>query len=201
MAHAVETHPRKAYIEKELLNGTSVRTIAATLDPPIHYTALARYSRKVIRPVIQRNAERIAERIAQQTARAPVKAISKLSGVPRNSVDPDTAQIVLRETENVLRDAPIVQPYLARIAEHQQTIDAAIGFACDNEDPKAVAALVTTDLKGMEFHARLMGVNLDGQRQAATEVNLTLMLPIPRALPTAAPRQLGPADVEFSDPE
>jgi hypothetical protein len=188
MAHAVETHPQRKRIIDALLAGQSVRAIAATLDPPMHYTALDRYRREKMQPAL---------RNAAQSA----KVLARATSIPANEIPPETAVSLNRAAARALQDAPIVQPYLARIAEHQQTIDAAIGFACDNEDPKAVAALVTTDLKGMEFHARLMGVSLDGPRQAATEVNLTLMLPIPRALPVEAPRQLAPADVEFSDPE
>lgn len=193
MALTVENHPQRKYIIDALLNGRPVRAIAATLDPALHYTSLQRYKKRHVRPAI-----------------AKAVAVAKLSGqvytntktIKTNDVETvseDVAGVVLDEATQALQTAPIVQPYLARIRQHQATIDGAIEDAKKDKDGRTVAALVTTDLKGIELDARLTGA-LDTTRPSGPDVNIALMVQIPRAVPAPEPRQLGPGDVEFSEP-
>ncbi len=173
MAHAVESHPQRQYIIDALLNGRPVRAIAATLDPPIHFTALQRYKLKVIRPAVNKAVAvaKLTGNVATNTKTIKTQDISEVESAA-----------VLRDATNVLRTSDITEPYLARIREHQQTVDSAIGFACDNEDPRSVAALIATDLKGLELHARLCGVSLDGAQTAAgANINLAVMVSVPRS--------------------
>jgi hypothetical protein len=97
----------------------------------------------------------------------------------------------------VLRDAPIVEPYIARVRKHQATIDAEMERVSSGEkpDPRGIAALVSADLKGIELDARLTGA-LDTARPAGPDVNLAIMVQIPRATAPEPPRDVMTIDVE-----
>ncbi len=176
MAHSVESHPQKQEIIDSLLSGKTLKQIAVTLSPPLSVMALCRYRKAIIRPTLQKA-------VAVTTINRRLVANTKTMQAHGLADIPDElATSAVRETSELLRNAPLVEPYLSRIRKHQETIDEAVDFACQNEDPRTVAALLATDYKGMEFHARLCGVSLDGaQAPAGANINLAVMVSVPRA--------------------
>ncbi len=162
MALAVENHPDKDRIINALLSGMSLRKLAATLDPPIHFTSLQRYKLQKVRPVT-RNAHAIAKILGKSKA----MTAEQLADVTRELA-----------TEAILA-APVADPYLARTAQHRQTIDEALIDAKADKDGKTIAVLIGTDLKGLELDARLTG-RLES-RQSGPDLALQFMVMIPRA--------------------
>lgn len=189
MAHVVENHPQRKYIIDALLCGRPLRQIAGTLQPSVSIMALQRYKAKIVKPALSN-----AVIVAKVSGKLPPNGKT----IESPDLTEDEGAVVLRTATNVLRNAPITDPYLARIQEHQRTIDAAIGFACDNEDPRSVAALVATDLKGIELDARLTG-RLDHDKPNQS-ISLAVMVNIPRAIPDA-PKPIPAIDVSFSSPD
>ena len=168
MAHAVESHPQRKYIIEALTNGVPLRKLAATLDPPIYFTSLQRYKLAMVKPAL-RNAHALAQVLAKS------KTIS----------DEDLQQITATTAAQAIQAQPVIQPYLARIAKHQETIDSAIVNAQADQDGRTAAALIATDLKGMELHARLNHC-LDAPAGPAIAIQIVV--------PTAAQVRTGPAD-------
>lgn len=157
MAHAVERHPQKDYIVNSLLAGVPIRKIAATIQPTIHYTTINQYRMTVIRPAIKN-----------------ATILARVSGIDKTMPSEQLAGVVLQETTKSLQAAPIVDPYLARIAQHAATIDRNLVNAEADGDGRTVAALVGVDLKGLELDARLTG-RLD--TVGATTTTIYVMTP------------------------
>jgi hypothetical protein len=146
-----------------LLAGQSLRKVAKLAG--VSHTVVDDYKRKVFTPTLN--------------AAQKLNAVKELAQSPQEQVVATTTL-----TRAVLHSDPL----LARIAEHQQTVDAAIGFACDNEDPKSVAALISTDLKGLELHARLTG-RLESQQ--GPSVAIQIVCPAGAQQPTIRPEDGG----------
>lgn len=99
------------------------------------------------------------------------------------SVDQDAAiDQAMAVAQEALRAAPIIDPYLARTAQHRQTIDRSLADAVADKDGKTVAALIGVDLKGLELDARL--TNRLDNRPAGPDLTIQLMVGIPRHSPT-----------------
>lgn len=180
MALTVETHPQRTHIINSLLGGVSTRKIAATLNPPLHYTSLNRYKKQIVRPALSR---------AAATAKVLGESIS---------MEPSKILDVAVETAAVaLRDAPVTDIYTSRVRKHQATLDKAIENAMEEKDGRSVAALVATDYKGVELDARLNHA-LDAP-MATPNVNLAIMVQIPRSTAPAEVRQVESTDVEFRE--
>lgn len=186
--HVVESHPQKQEIIDALLSGSTLRAIAVTLDPPVSVMALCRYRKSIVRPALRRAA-----------AVAKVQKLSDANGKTMErhgitAVSDDVAPALVQEASLALKHAEMTDPYLARIAKHQATIDAAIAEA---DDGKTIAALVGVDYKGIELDARLTG-RLDHDKPNQS-ISLAVMVNIPRAIPDA-PKPIPAIDVSFSSP-
>lgn len=177
MAHVIESHPQRKFIIDALLAGRPLRSIAVTLEPKVSVMALQRYKAQVVRPALS-NAVVVAKLSGKLTANGKTIDPKDVDAVPES-----VAATAVQTASGLLQHADITDPYLARITKHQQIIDESLEFACANEDPRSVAALITTDIKGMELHARISGVPLDGPQSKGGNVNLAIMLNIPRAIP------------------
>lgn len=157
---------RKKVIDA-LIAGQSLRKVAKLAG--VSHTVVDDYKRKVFTPTLM--------------AAQKLNAVKALAQTPQE-------QVVA--TTSLTRAALHSDPLLSRIAEHQQTIDAAIGFACNNEDPKSVAALVSTDLKGLELHARLTG-RLDSTPQ--NQVNIQIVCPVSPGAPAVEQEAVTTIDI------
>lgn len=171
---SLESHPQRQKIVEAIVAETPYRLVSAWTNPKVSPAAISRF------------ASRIKSRTADTIHQAKV-AIANID----KGVTPELEQAVTRAALTAAAD-----PFVARILKHQATVDAEIGTAAG--DARGIAALVSTDLKGLELHARLTG-RLETRSDAPT-TNLHVYLGIPRLDPgRSVPQQLGPADVEFID--
>lgn len=171
MAHAVESHPQKKHIIDCLLAGMPLRKLAATLDPPIYFTSLQRYKLGIVRPAV-RNAH----------------VLAKVLGNGKSLSDDEIAGVALETATKAVQAQHVADPYLARTAKHRETIDQAL--AVEGVDGRTVAALIGTDLKGMELDARLTG-RLDSGNSGTTNIYMLTAPAIVFGTPSA-PEPVGP---------
>jgi ribosomal protein S8E len=132
-----------------ILAGASLRKAASMAG--VSHTQVAEYKKRVISPTLQ--------------------AAQKLNAIQivANSENPSTVS-----PETLTKAAIAAGPLVARIMEHQKTIDSVLLDAKVNNDARGVSALIGTDLKGLELTARLTGL-LDGPSSVSI-TNVALLL-------------------------
>jgi hypothetical protein len=155
---AVERHPQYERILKAMTANQTDQQIAAWVNPRLDRTTLWRFRKNKLQPMLQ------------QRAQGPAMVAQALqdAGIIR---DAEEMHVATKAVMAATAASAAADPLLARIMEHQRTLDAAIGFACDHEDPKSVAACVATDLKGLELHARLTG-RLESQQGPSVAIQI-----------------------------
>jgi len=153
--HALDSHPQKQKAIDWLLAGQSVRAVAARLHPPVSFNAVQRYKEAVVRP-------------AARAAATISAAIGNGKSLPDNPLSPAVTTAV----QSAIQAQPVADLYLSRIAQHRATTDRCVSQAVEDGDHRSVAALISTDLKGLELDARLTG-RLDGP--GATQNNYYIM--------------------------
>ena len=142
----VERHPQYSRIIQAMAERVPDSQIAKAqwLKPPIDRTTLWRFRKTKLEAKLQQAA------LGPATVAATLQAKGLLA---------NTDQV--NEAVNAVVAATVARlgadPYLARIARHQQTIDDSLQDARADKDGRTVAALIGTDLKGLELDARLTG--------------------------------------------
>jgi transcriptional regulator with XRE-family HTH domain len=175
----IDMHPDKKKLIDMLLAGVSCREVAKVAG--ISHTAVANYKRKVIKPALRTAAK-----------------LREVNELQRDSVE------AARETGELTRAVIAADPFISRVSRQYEHLDKAYQLAEDKEDPRAIAAVATADSRVTELHARLDG-RLDAQPTGANCA--VIVLPVaglpPGMMPAqpAAPRQLGPGEVEFLPPD
>lgn len=152
MALAVDSHPQKKAIVEALLARVPLRQIAATLDPPLHFASLQRYKLAVVRPAVK-NAH----------------ALARVVGQAKSMTEEQISDLANAASGQAIQAQHVADPYLDRIAKHQQTVDDSLTDARAEKDGRTVAALIGADLKGMELDARLTG-RLDSGNSSTTNI-------------------------------
>jgi hypothetical protein len=134
MASVIDSLPPAQHrkVIDALLAGKSLRKVA--LLAGVSHTVVDDYKRRTFLPTLQ--------------AAQKINAVKELAQSPEQ-------QIV--ETTTLTRASLAADPILSRIAHHQKTIDAAIVDASAEKKGRDIAALISTDLKGLELDAKLTG--------------------------------------------
>lgn len=127
----------RAAIIEGLLAGKSLRAVGNSVTPPVHHVVLHKYRQKHIQPTLD----------GANSLSNALKALAENSGGNSVAIDPITAT----------RAALLADPLRARIAQHQAVVDRSLVKAESDGDGRTVAALIGTDLKGLELDARLSG--------------------------------------------
>lgn len=176
MAVAIDRHPQREQIIRDILANKPYRDISATLQPPIHYTTLQRYARSVIRPTME----------GAQVLAKSLQALAKNGMETPVALDPQHATQV----------ALAADPFIARVEQLRAERAEVKQQARSGGDLRTFAALDRNDLTELELHARLAN-RLDS---APAGTSSTFVL-IPIAIPT--PMQALPMpeaqDVEWSE--
>jgi hypothetical protein len=102
----IESHPQKKRIIQALLDGQSVRNIAAWTKPPVSYLAIQRYKSSIVQPAVERSGSRV----------------NNLSRVKNQRVAPDCVE-TKREATQAIQDAPVLELRDARIQLLQDLIE------------------------------------------------------------------------------
>ena len=142
-----------------LLQGQSLRKAASLAG--VSHTQVAKYKNRVLAPTL-----RAAEKL---------QAIH----IVADSDDPSTVS-----PATLTKAAIAAEPIRSRIALHQQTIDRSIKTAEEGKDARAIAALIRTDLSGLELDAKLTGL-LDGPSHVTVNNLAIVMSPKSEALEPA----------------
>ncbi len=148
MASVIEKLPeaqRKKVVDA-LLAGQSLRKVAKIAG--VSHTQVDDYKRTKFMPMLQ--------------AAQKLNAVRELAESPEDQIT---------NTSNLTRAALAADPLLSRISRHQATLDAEIASATG--DARGVAALIGTDLRGIELHAKLTG-RLDAP---AHQTNIMIVCP------------------------
>jgi hypothetical protein len=172
-----KTHPMREQIDTELLAGKTPADIARSswLNPKLSRQAIWGYWVDHVKPRLGANT-------------------SILKALQDNGLLSEAANVerVGKELERVTGAALLADPYRARIAQHQATADRAMVTAEANGDGRTVAALISTDLKGLELDARLTG-RLD----TSASPSVSIIIQVPQAQAATVAQQA--ADGEIID--
>jgi hypothetical protein len=176
MALAIEQHPQYPQILDWIAQGVDNPTIAKRLQPPIDQSTIWRFRRKRLVPALQGSA-------------AVVNDLAR-KGLLRDDIHPEHAMQAIRDAsvQSVAAD-----PLRSRILKHMETLDAAIQDARDDKDARGIAALISTDLKGMDLDARLSG-RLDAGPKYSTVTFVLMAAQGGQAAPVQAQVTIEPSD-------
>ena len=124
---------KRQEIVNALLAGKALREVAKLAG--VSHTAVDIYKRKKFLPTLALAQKVNASSEVEQSLERQVTNVATL-------------------TKAVISAAPII----SRIQKHQETLDQAILDARQEKDARGVAALIRTDLSGLELDARLTGL-------------------------------------------
>jgi hypothetical protein len=155
---SIESHPQRQKIIEAILAGSTLRQITAWANPPVSTASICRFKRNAL------------AKVQDSLSAANLAIANRDTDLPPDStiVKQDVSLAVTRAALTAAAD-----PFIARIQKHQATLDAAITDAAADKDARGIASLVSTDLKGLELHARLAG-RLDTPAQ---QTNIMIVCP------------------------
>jgi hypothetical protein len=171
----------RAKVDEALALGRSLRAVAEIAG--CSHTVIADYKKNIFEP---------ARRMASKLLDGKPTSVEIAGQVDRNMAEAEATRAVIA-----------ADPFVSRIQKQQERLDEAYEFAREQKDARAVAAVASADSRAVELHARLDG-RLDSQ--PAGPNCAVIVLPVaglPGGMPAlpAAPRQLGPGEVEFLPPD
>ena len=146
MNHSVADHPQSKLIAEMLLKQVPLRKIAESVTPKVSAMALQRYKVSVLQPA--------------------ARALALTKSMENVSVQNRTAQAV--------QALPAVQPYVARMMKHAETVDAHMAALEPGAGAKEAAALISADVKAQELAMRATGL-LDSP--AGHQTSITIVCP------------------------
>jgi hypothetical protein len=173
MVSSIDKHPQRATIIEGLLAGKSLRAIGNSVNPPVHHVVLHKYKRKHIQPTMD--------------------GAAVLSTALKALADSGEGNGVTIDAVTATRAALLADPYLARTAQHRATIDRSLTQAEADGDGRTVAALIGTDLKGLELDARL-----SGRLDSAQAANQTIYIVTPAVSIQAVPQGPEPMVIDVT---
>jgi hypothetical protein len=164
--NAVEKHPQRQQIIERILAGESMRSIGATVVPPVHHTSVARFRLKALGKATRTMRGKSPEVLS-------LKELSLASGANGNAFDGIQAvsEQLRSELHNAVEaDRERLRKYLAD-AEAAQFVDPVTGEVSHNMDHGALARHIRNSLSSIELRARLSGLLQDG---AGVAVNVAI---------------------------
>ncbi len=161
---SISSHPQSQKIIEAIVSRQPYRDIEKWTNPPVTRGSLSRFARDI-----------------QAKTRDAI-------GTANTALAQYDAQLPDSVTNSVTHAALVAasDPFYARIQKHQVTLDREIGTSTG--DARGIAALISTDLKGLELHARLAG-RLDAP---APTTNILIVCPA-----GTQPAQVQPDDTDI----
>jgi hypothetical protein len=154
----VESHPQRQEIIDSILAGKALRNIAATLDPPLHFTSLARFRKDMLKTAS-----------AGMHARgADCSAIKDLCADPA-----DQSRVTERLRDDLQQSVQAANDRFDRwidSAEAQEEVNAITGEVRYNMDHGALARHSRNVLSAIELRAKLAGLLQDGSATVAINI-------------------------------
>lgn len=169
----VDRHPQRQQIREDILSGKSLRSVAATLNPPLHHATLARYRIQLL-GVASKNMRGSNDKALEIRAIADSHRDSDGISALQERVRTELQQVAEAQEERRLRWISNAE---------QQTEDGQLNHrALSSHDRNLLASL--------ELRAKLAGVLNDGT-QTNTNVQVCVMMPGGTTSSTDAPAASG----------
>ena len=172
-----------------MIEGKSLREIAATLNPKVHYVTLSRY-----RVILMGGLARRMKGKDSETLIIKDLAASHLGGKELNSVQERTRD----ELKQIALQVSARRLHWISDAESKQNIDQVTGEVWHDMNHAALARHDRNLLSTLELRARLDGLLTEGA--AVVNVNLGVVLPTegPQAQPAPAPASAGRQTIDLA---
>lgn len=162
---AIEKHPQRQQIVDAILNGDSLRNIAATVAPPVHFTTLSRFRLNLLgrasKGVHAKGSIATAIKDLCSPADAKPDVQQRLRDELQQSIQRDRARY-----EGWLEDAE-ERPVLDKLGNPMLGADGRVLRVMDH---RALAAHSRNGLSAIELRAKLAGLLQDSATNVAVQI-------------------------------
>lgn len=153
----LEAHPQRAEIERAIIAGQSVRSIAAWCQPRVSHATVSLFRSKLLKHVVRHS----AKDVAREALSIAVKHNPEISAQ-------DMQALTERRT--------LAEPFISRIEEVESARRRMLSTAEDKADARGFAAIDSARLRAIQLQAQLAGALTTDAASAAQQIAIAVFV-------------------------